>query len=70
MKIGDLVNAETFSGERVLREVVGVDGDTVYICTKEERLSAQKEHREPVCAGFNRRYIHPVTAQPVYHGSV
>jgi hypothetical protein len=70
MKTGDLVKVETFSGEKVLRDVVAVEGDTVYICTKEERLSAQKEDREPVCVGFNRRYVHPVTAGQSYHASV
>jgi hypothetical protein len=67
MKIGDLVLAQTFSEGRVTRRVVEKEGDTIYICTEEEWLSAQKEHREPICAGFNRRYIHPVTESPVYH---
>jgi hypothetical protein len=70
MKTGDLVRVETFSGEKVLREVVAVEGDTVYICTKEEKLSAQKENREPVCAGFNRRYVDPVMTGRSYHHSV
>ena len=59
MKIGELVLAQTFSGERVTRRVVEKEGDTIYICTEEEWLSAQKERREPLCVGFNSRYIQP-----------
>lgn len=62
MKTGDLVLAEMFSGGKEKRRVVENTGDTVYICTEEEWLSAQKEHREPVCVGFNQRYIALVTA--------
>lgn len=62
MKTGDLVLAQTFSDGRVKRRVVEKEGDTVYICTEEEWLSAQKERREPLCVGFNQRYIAPVTA--------
>jgi len=62
MKTGDLVLAETFSEGRVKRRIVEVEGDTIYICTQKEWLSAQKENREPVCVGFNKRYIAPVTA--------
>jgi len=70
MKKGDLVLAETFSGEKVKRRVVEKEGDTVYICTEEEWLSAKKERREPLCVGFNGRYIGPVTAARSYHDSV
>ena len=63
MKTGDLVLAQTFSDGRVKRRVVEKEGDTIYICTEEEWLSAQKENREPVCVGFNARYIRPVTEQ-------
>jgi hypothetical protein len=66
MKTGDLVLAQTFSDGQVKRRVVEKEGDTVYICTEEEWLSAQKEHREPICVGFNRRYIRPVTAGADY----
>jgi hypothetical protein len=62
MKMVDLVLAQTFSDGRVKRRVVEKEGDTVFICTEEEWLSAQKEHREPLCVGFNQRYIVPVTA--------
>jgi hypothetical protein len=62
MKRGDLVLAQTFSDGQVRRMVVEKEGDTVYICTEEEWLSAQNESREPLCAGFNKRYIAPVTA--------
>ena len=70
MKIGDLVLAQTFSEGQVTRRVVEKEGDTIYICTEEEWLSAQKEHREPLCVGFNSRYIAPVTAKRSYHLSV
>jgi hypothetical protein len=70
LKIGDLVKAETISEGSVDRRVVEIKGDTVYICTEGEWLSAQDERREPICVGFNKRYIRPVTAQPAYHGSV
>jgi hypothetical protein len=70
MKTGELVNAQTFSDGSVLRRVVETKGDTVYICTEEEWLSAQKEHREPTCVGFNKRYVGPVTAEKSYHKSV
>jgi len=62
LKIGDLVKAETISEGSVNRRVVEIKGDTVYICTEGEWLSAKTEHREPICVGFNKRYIHPVTA--------
>jgi hypothetical protein len=59
MKIGELVQVETFSDGLVERRFVEKEGDTIYICTEEEWLSAQKENREPLCAGFNQRYITP-----------
>lgn len=70
MKTGDLVLAQTFSDGRVKRRVVETEGDTIYVCTETEWLSAQKENREPVCAGFNKRYVSPVTAPRGYHKSV
>jgi hypothetical protein len=70
MKMGDLVLAETISDGEVDRRVVEIKGDTVYICTEGEWLSARKERREPICVGFNKRYVRPVTAQSAYHGSV
>jgi hypothetical protein len=66
MKIGDLVKAETISEGKVNRRVVEIKGDTIYICTEGEWLSAQKERREPICVGFNKRYIRPITAQAEY----
>lgn len=57
MKTGDLVLAQTFSEGVVRRRVVEKEGDTVYVCTEEEWLSAQRENREPLSAGFNQRYI-------------
>jgi hypothetical protein len=65
MKIGDLVLAQTFIDGQVERRVVEKEGDTVYICTEEEWLLARKDNREPLCAGFNKRYIAPVTARSV-----
>lgn len=62
MKTGDLVLAQTFSEGQVKRRVVENEGDTVYLCTEEEWLSAKKENREPLCVGFNRRYVVLVTA--------
>ena len=62
MKRGELVKAQTFSEGIVDRKVVDTKGDTVYICTEDEWLSAQKENREPICVGFNRRYIRPLMA--------
>jgi len=70
LKIGDLVKAETISGDKVDRRIVEIKGDTIYICTEGEWLSAKKEHREPLCVGFHKRYVRPVTAQEEYHGSV
>jgi hypothetical protein len=70
MKRGELVLAKMFSGQCEERRVVEKEGDTVYICKEEEWLSAQKDNREPLCVGFNRRYIAPVTAARSYHGSV
>lgn len=59
MKTGDLVSVQTFSEGTVMRRVVERKGDMVYICTEEEWLSARKEHREPLCVGFNSRYVAP-----------
>jgi hypothetical protein len=70
VKTGDLVIAQTFSEGKVTRRVVEKEGDTVYICTEEEWLSAQKEHREPLCVGFNRRYVAPCHGSSAYHVSV
>jgi len=70
MKTGDLVKAETFSEGLVNRKVVDIKGDTIYICTEREWLSARKDHREPICVGFHRRYVHPVTAAAGYHNPV
>lgn len=67
MKIGDLVLAQTLTEGTVERRVVEKEGDTIYICTEEEWLSAQKENREPLCVGFNSRYIAPVRAKRSYH---
>ena len=70
MKTGDLVVAQTFSEGKVRRRVVEKEGDTVYVCTEKEWLTAQRENREPLCVGFNVRYIAPVTAEQSYHPSV
>jgi hypothetical protein len=70
MKTGDLVKAQVFPRGTVVRKVVEIKEDTIYLCTEEECLSARKENREPTCAGFNMRYVHPVTAQTEYHVSV
>jgi hypothetical protein len=70
LKIGELVKAETISDGKVERRVVEIKGDTVYICTDGEWLSARKENREPICVGFNKRYVRPVTTQVEYHASV
>ncbi|MBZ5528678.1 MAG: hypothetical protein LAN71_12345 [Acidobacteriia bacterium] len=67
MKAGDLVEAQIFPRGIIVRKVVEIKQDTVYLCTEEEWLSAQKEHREPICAGFNMRYINPVTVKSAYH---
>jgi hypothetical protein len=70
LKIGDLVKAETISDGKLDRRIVEIKGDTVYICTEGEWLSAKKEHREPLCLGFHKRYVRLITAQAEYHGSV
>jgi hypothetical protein len=62
LKIVDLVSAETISDGSVDRRVVEIKGDTVYICTDGEWRSAREQHREPICVGFNKRYIRPVMA--------
>ena len=61
MKTGDLVEAETISDGFVMRKVVEIKGDTIYLCTEQEWLSAKRENREPLCVGFNKRYVGPVT---------
>ncbi len=70
MKIGDLVIAETISEGSVERRVVEIKGDTVYICTEKEWRSAREQHREPICVGFNKRYIRRAVTGRSYHASV
>lgn len=41
----------------LVRRVVAVEGDTVFVCTEEEYTSASRESREPKCIGFNRKYV-------------
>jgi len=57
MKTGQLVKAETFSDGDVFRKVVEVKGETVYLCTETEWDLARKTKQEPLCVGFNKRYI-------------
>jgi len=63
MKRGDLVQAETFSQGVVVRRVVEILQHIVYICREDEWESALKEGREPEGAGFNIKYVRPVTAR-------
>jgi hypothetical protein len=60
MKKRELVKAQTFSGEYTSRVVVEVRGETVYLCTEKEWDLANKDQREPLCVGFNKRYVREV----------
>ena len=57
LKIGCLIEAEAFRGERIERRVVEISGDNVYICRDEEWREAQLHRREPECVGFKQRSI-------------
>ncbi len=60
LKIGSLISAIDFRGNRLVRKVVEISGETVYICTVEEFDLASKLRKQPLCVGFNREFIEPV----------
>jgi hypothetical protein len=59
MKTGELIEVVDFQGNRLVRKVVEISGETVYICTAEEFYLAEKLGQEPVCVGFNREFVKP-----------
>jgi hypothetical protein len=62
MKTGDTVVVEDVSKNQLVRRVVAVEGENVFVCTEEEYASAQRENREPICIGFKLRYIRSTNA--------
>jgi hypothetical protein len=57
VRIGDTIIVRDAFENRIARRVVGAEGDTVFVCTEEEYTAAKREGREPVCIGFNIKYV-------------
>ncbi len=57
MKIGQNIKVKAYGGEVIIRRVVQLGKDIVYICKEEEYQKAQKEKREPICVGFNTKSV-------------
>jgi hypothetical protein len=54
---GQVVNVQTYGGERVTRRVVSDLGRTVIVCIEDEFQQAKRESREPDGVGFPRRDV-------------
>lgn len=61
-KAGDLVEAIAFGGKTILRRVVEIADNTIYICREDEWQAAKSEGREPECVGFNRQFVRSAKA--------
>jgi hypothetical protein len=57
LKIGGLAEAVAFRGQKIIRRVVEISNETVYLCLESEWKSANKEGREPQCVGFPRKDV-------------
>ena len=56
-EIGQVVNVQTYGGERVTRRVVADLGRTVIVCIEEEFDKAARENRKPEGIGFPRKDV-------------
>lgn len=52
MKPGDRINVMDVHDNALLREIVAVEEDIVFVSRPEEVALARKESREPNCIGF------------------
>lgn len=59
MKTGDLVEAIDFRGRIIVRKVVEISDEIVYICSLEEYDLALRMGKEPISVGFNREFVQP-----------
>lgn len=57
MNPGDIVRVRAYGGQVLTRRVVGMKGQTVMICREDEYQAAQREGREPMCAGFPKENV-------------
>ena len=57
MNVGDLVRLQGYGDEEIVRRVVRIVGDTVYVTRDAEIADAAREMREPRLVGFNKRYV-------------
>ena len=56
-EIGKSVKLRAYDGQEIVRRVVELRNETVYVCSEEEYKRAYQEKREPICVGFNTRYV-------------
>ena len=57
MRIGQVVKLRDAFGNELLRRIVAWDETNVYVCRDDEFVDATAEVREPLCIGFNRKYV-------------
>lgn len=57
LRPGQPVSVTDAWGRNLLRKVVAVSGQKVWVCKPEEFEKARRERREPVCVGFPREAV-------------
>ena len=57
MQKGQTVKVKDGFGNELLRRIVDWDEINIYLCKDEEFNAAMAENRDPLCIGFNRKYV-------------
>lgn len=57
MKSGQLLTIMSDRHQVIKRALVSVENDVFFVCKPEEFDAATREGRQPICIGFNRKYI-------------
>ncbi|MDP2728932.1 MAG: hypothetical protein Q8O55_00390 [Dehalococcoidales bacterium] len=57
IELGKKVKLRAYGGQEIVRLVVDQKNETVYVCTENEYKKARQERREPICVGFNIKYV-------------
>ena len=57
IEVGKNVKLMAYNGQEIIRRVVEVRRETIYVCEEKEYDRAHQEGREPISVGFNKRYV-------------
>lgn len=57
MKVGKMIKIRAYGDEILTRKLIRQDKDTMIVCSVEEYDKAQSEGRDPICVGFQAKYV-------------